>query len=209
MKKKSIWKKNSVFSIRLRNQSQALIQTLDELGKIAVFNLGRDYDLSNTSLRGEDVFFMCWVTKAIFHSEQITLEPKIEPCLTLDFPKQMISIGGGNHEVTFWEGTADERTIITYCGDPKYISTLITQKNGKNKMKYDEIHNSDYERTAHLEMDAVRAYPEFLERLNLCSEKKGNFDPMKEIVFQRSLGIECDIYLDIIGGRVPVAELGY
>jgi hypothetical protein len=209
MKKKSIWKKHSVFSIRLRNQSLALIQTLDELGKVAVFKLERDSILPNSILKKEDVLFMCWVTKAIFHSEQIVWESKMKACPDLTFPTQMISIAGGLGAATFWKGSAHERTILTYRGDPKYISTSVVQKNGQQKIKHDEINNGDYERVRDLEMDAVRSYPEFFERLNLCSEKDENFDPLKEIVFQRNLGLECATYLDIIGGRVPIAELGY
>lgn len=68
---------------------------------------------------------------------------------------------------------------------------------------------SDLQRRLHFSCVVPGAYPEFLERLKLCSEKKANFDPMKEIAFQRPLGPECITYVDIIGGRARLDEIGY
>lgn len=211
MKKRSIWKKNAVFSIKLSNGLYALIQTFDESGKIAVLNHFQASDNFSDMLPSHvDVLFMCWVTKNIFRCEQINPVIGLKPWPCQSFPEQFISLSGSTDEIVFWQGTENERKIITFSGEQaKYISTSTPQKSGLCKITYEEIDNAAYPHTAHLEMDAVRAYPEFLERLKLCSEKKANFDPMKEIAFQRPLGTECIKYVDIIGGRVRLDEIGY
>jgi hypothetical protein len=67
---------------------------------------------------------------------------------------------------------------------------------------------ADYDRYSDVELAHIRDYPEFNERLFLCSELECDFDPLKELVFDRSLDPICSNYVNIISGK-RLSECGY
>jgi hypothetical protein len=209
MKMRTIWKPNTVFSVSLREGYFCLVQTFETNSKLAVFNLFSNNEKWNDiELKNELVLFYCAIFKNFFQNKSITHRPDLRPCLNLSYPSQMISIGIQARKVILWEGTENQREIVTLGKSPNSICTSTIQ-GGKQVLEYTEIERSDYDQYRSLEVTTLRAYPEFNERLFLCAKLGKNYDPLKELAFDRTLVPECIDYIDLISGRRPNSELGY
>jgi hypothetical protein len=206
---RSIWKPNTVFSVSLRNGTYCLVQTFESKTRLAIFNPFRDNDVwSDVELKPEAVFFYCSVYKNFFQNGHITRRSEITPCLNLEFPARMISIGCVARKVQLWQDTQHQREVVILGNSPNSIcSTKLN--NGKIHLEYSEIERSEYNEYCSLEVTTLRSYPELNERLLLCSTLGKNYDPLKELAFDRPLCLECIDYIDLISGKRQISELGY
>lgn len=207
MKVRSVWRANSLFVVKLRNGKQALVQTFSSQPDIAVFNEFRshgEWEDFVPSMR--NVLFCCWAAKFFFQNDHIARLPGLKPAADIVFPDKMLA-PEGNRRACFWKGTDHEREVIV-PGESVLLRTNHV-KNGRHEPEYKKVKLTDFQRFASLELAALRIYPEFNERLNLCSELEANFDPLKEIVFHRPLDSSCRVYIDIISGKVRLDTLGY
>lgn len=59
------------------------------------------------------------------------------------------------------------------------------------------------------ELTNLASYPEFNERLFLCSKFKKNINPAKDMLFNKELPLAYKNYFNIVSGLVPIAQLGY
>lgn len=203
------WKENKLFSIKLRNGKYALMQMLSIKGWVAVFNVfSENNKWDNISLSKSDVLFMNFlISKTIFPKSETSVISNLEPVKGLEIPSIKIHVGDGTRTVKIWEGTPQEREILL-LGEGKNI---LKEENPDDRFdyKYSPIDIADYDKVKQYEMDDLRIYPEFNERLYLCSELNRNFDPVKELAFNRELDPICKTYIDIIGGKVLLSDLGY
>jgi hypothetical protein len=135
----------------------------------------------------------------------VHVQKNIEPVESVEFPETNIDIGGSSRKLTLWKGTADERSFLM-MGEGK---NSLREIKGRYLEDYTPIALRDYRAYADVELTNLRDYPEFNERLYLCSLKQKNFDPLKELAFNRPLGLECKTYIDIIAGKTRISGLGY
>lgn len=202
------FKDGTVFSIRLRNGSFALLQKIRD-GRFAVFNLFRERDeWSSDDVSSDNVLFYCVITKSVLQRSDVRHHKHVKGAGELVYPDFTINLSGGHRHITLWEGTANERTFLM-MGNGSYGVWRSVCLEGKIKEDYTLITIKDYDRYRHLELSNLRVYPEFNERLYLCSIFKCNIDPLKEIAFDRPLDPQCRVYVDIISGKVPLSDLGY
>ena len=59
------------------------------------------------------------------------------------------------------------------------------------------------------ELTNLYDYATFNERLLLCELFGRNVDPLREIAFNRPIPLEYRTYIDLIGGKTVLKELGY
>lgn len=203
------WKENKIVSIELKNGNHALFQMLSIKGWIAVFNC---FDFSNkwddVELIPDAILFKTYIiSKTIFPKSNLTVHKHLEPVKNVGIPQVRINTGFGSRKIKVWKNTSRERELIL-DGEG---NNLLKTENPKDKYNpdYTPLLLSDYEKVKQYELENLRIYPEFNERLWLCSELKMNFDPLKELAFNRLLDPICETYIDIISGKVLLKDLGY
>nr|WKN37246.1 hypothetical protein K4G66_00800 [Tunicatimonas sp. TK19036] len=201
------WKKDKVLSIKLRNGKYALFQMLEGKCQIAVFNSFQDQnDWKNTVLTKESVlFYTNIIPKSVLSRSEITVQKTVPPAIDLEFPKFQLNTGHGNRKIKIWKNTPYERELII-MGEG---SNLLAEERFENEIIYTSIEVKEYKKYRHLELENIRIYPEFNERLYLCSEMNKNIDPLKELAFDQDLDLRCQTYIDIISGKVRLESLGY
>lgn len=203
------WKVGRVFSIRLRNGHYALIQMLDARGEVAVFDMFRENDdWDGVKLSEGNVLFTGMVLRSVLKRSETRIHRDVVPVEGIEYETTRIHGGSGAREVVLWEGTPLERRFLTLGAGPKGICRM-REVNGVLREEFEPISNDDYARYEHLEMTALCDYPSFNERLYLCEYFGRNFDPGKEIAFDRPLDPECVTYVDIIAGKTLLKDLGY
>lgn len=206
------WKKATVFILALRNGDYGLFQMLQEKGRIAVFNHFRSADSwDHVSLNASSILFFAFATTAFFRRSAIRRVQEVTPVANLEYPAEdapRIDTGSGFRKLTFWPGTAYERTVLTMgTGENSLISW--TRKGLVIQEHVTPLPAADYDQHADSELTGLEDYPTLNERILLCRIFGRNFDPAKEIAFDRSLPVECTTYIDIIGGQVRLSKLGY
>ena len=203
------WRDGRIFSLQLRDGRYGLLQMLGKNGQVAVFNHFRNNDDWNgVKLDSEDVLFVCYLIKNDLSRSKINFQKNLSAVKGLSIPDLTINISGGFRQLKLWEGSDEERSLMM-MGDGNYGLYRTFRQHGQIKEEYTPITIEDYEKYKHLELSNLRGYPEFNERLYLCSILNRNFDPLKELAFNRPLDIKCKTYVDIIAGKVPISELGY
>lgn len=207
--KRIVWRDGRVFSLKLRNNKYALLQMLSKNGQVAVFNCFRDKDeWDDVRLSSRDVLFACYIVKTVLQKSNCNFHKSVRTVDDIEFPELSINISGGFRKLNIWGGSEYERTLMT-MGNGQYGLYRSYRENGQIKEEYTPISLDDYDKYTELELTNLREYPEFNERLYLCSILERNIDPLKEIAFEHSLDLECRTYIDIISGNVPISQLGY
>ena len=135
-----------------------------------------------------------------------TFHDSLKPIPNITFSNTWLSVGHGTRTVTFWKNTSHEREILLLgVGN----NLIMNQHPVTMECKYEPIEINDYNKVKNIELENLRIYPEFNERLLLCSEFEKDYDPLKEIAFNRELPLNTITYIDIIGGQIELKELGY
>lgn len=199
------WKENKLFTIKLRNGKYVLLQMLAKKGKIIAFNVFSDTNMFDVELSKKDVLFVTHVSfRSLIKNCEVCLVKDVSPLLGVEAPVFKISSGHQTRIITLWKGTEHERELLV-IGDG---NNLLVEKRELEELST-PISLNDYEKYKEFEMNALRVFPEFNERLLLCYKLKKNIDPSKEIAFNRELDPICGTYIDIISGKVRLSELGY
>ena len=200
-----------MFSLKLRNDKFVLAQKLEHFGLIWVYNYFNDQDCwESVSLKDTDALTVSYVTKAVL-KRSITRKvsgTEIIPLPDLKAPPFSISNGTGFRNKKFWENTDYEREILVMGGIQKQLRKR-ERVNGKIVDSYTDLSNDDYDSVSSYDMANIRAYPEFNERLYLSCEKGYNYDPLKEIAFDKVLDLDCLPFIDILSGKVEIEKFGY
>ena len=207
-----IWKENSVISIETRKGIFVLAQMLKEpfLMFYQIFSDGdrwENVDLSNTP-----TLFCKAVAKQFLKQSNIIKQPEISPNLSLKLPKYWIQTNPGNRKVNVWEGTEEEREIITLTETPggKLIEKDITKGGFQDyPIVMPSISLNDDKTIEAHETTSISLYPELNERLYLCNKLNRNIDPAKNINFDKAIPLDCTKYVDIVSGKIELSKLGY
>lgn len=184
-----------------------LLQTLESRAYVAIHREFRTVDdWSDYEASPDTVLFYCAIIKNVFQNDRIRRCKEAKLAQGLSFPELRISTEGTDR-ILLWAGTEQERNLVFYS---KRLS-LARQYNegGKWHVTTQPISLDDYHKYGNLELTTMRAYPELHERLALCADLGVNVDPLKEIAFRRELPVSFLRYVDIIGGKVELSQLGY
>ena len=203
------WKKDKVFSIELRDGTLAVLQMMNIKGRIAVLDVfSKTEDIADIKPSSLKVLFYAYILNDVLKRSIVKELKGGEPCQGLSFPSKLLSMGRGNRNLTLWKGEAEER-IVRVCGEGEPL-VVDTSNSFESYSIFDkQLEVATYDECAQFELKNLRCYPEFNERLYLCSKKKRNYDPLKEIAFTRPLDKDATVYIDIIGGKVQISDLGY
>ena len=207
MKIRSIAKANSLYSMRMRGGRFALLQTLESPVRVAVFKeFRRVDDWSDYLTSAEQVLFYCSVIKNVFQNDSMRRCKEGRVGVDLTSPAKRLS-SRGIEKIMIWPDTEHEREM--FSDGVAFSVEEQSRQDGVWHYEYVPISVSEYEQYKHLELNRLRAYPELNERIALCADFGRNVDPLKEMAFRRPLPFEYVRYMDIIGGRVRLSELGY
>ncbi|MDO5976588.1 hypothetical protein [Flavivirga jejuensis] len=203
------WKENQIVSIQLKDGNHALFQMLSIKGWIAVFNA---FDFNDKwegiNLTEDSILFKNFIiSKTIFPKSKTVIHKNIEPVKNIVIPEIKINTGTESRKIKVWENTPKEDELIIIGGGNNLLK--IENPNDKFNPEYRPIEIKDYDEVKQYELENLRIYPEFNERLWLCSRLKMNIDPLKELAFNRKLDPLCEDYIKIIGGKTKLEELGY
>ena len=203
------WKENQIVSIQLKDGNHALFQMLSIKGWIAVFNV---FDVNDKwegiNLTEDSILFKNFIiSKTIFPKSKTIIHKNIEPIKNIGIPEIKINTGASSRKIKVWENTPKEEELIIIGGG----DNLLKIENPKDifNLEYRPLSIKEYEEVKQYELENLRIYPEFNERLWLCSKLKMNIDPLKELAFNRELDPLCEDYIKIISGKTKLEELGY
>lgn len=205
------WGKDKLVSLRLRNGKYVLMQMLERKSQMIVFNIFAEGNhFEKTELKKEDILFITHINaRSILNTGiyEACIVKNINPLNGITYPSTQIATAnaGPARRIKLWEGTSIE-TEILFTGDG---NNSLETRGEDGVYQYTPIQNEDYHLYMEYEINGLSIYPEFNERLYLCSELGFNIDPSKELAFNRELDPICKTYIDIIGGKVRLSELGY
>ncbi len=197
-----------VFSVKLRNGWFAVLQMLRR-PNVAVFNEFRsEDDWDDIELDDGKVLFVCPVLRAFLKRSQLHFHTKIKPVQSIDVPEWTLNPQGAWENVTVWPGTPHERTVMTKGGEGGVGLYRSFCEPGNVGDEYVPVSLADYDLYLNIETAHLRDYPEFNERLFLCSELEYNIDPLKELMFRRPMDPICRPYIGIVSGE-RISKYGY
>ena len=203
------WKEGKVLSLKLRDDSWALLQMLKRKGDLAVFSYrSLDNQWSIGQLEKENFLFSCFTTKAVLKRSELALQSGIKGIERIQLPSSKIQAGDGFKKRAYWIGTDDEIEFICFGQESNSIRTERVE-NGRLCYDYRTIKNEEFDTYRHLELTSLRDYPEFNERIFLSLEAGHNIDPLKELIFDRPAKEEFKTYYKIISGKHRLDYLGY
>lgn len=205
------WKEDKVVSIALKDGVHVLAQ-MGPSPYLIIFNLFQENDKwDGITLEQDTVLFCHAVTRQFLKMSVISEKKDIAPLKNISFPKYWISENASSRKVKIWENTPDEMEFFTLGkGGASLIENDITVAGFKEtKVVEPSIEKDDKATIDKYETTSVSVYPEFNERLFLCSQYKMNIDPAKDLLFNRELPLSYKRYFQIVSGQVPLSELGY
>ena len=139
------WKKDRLFTIKLRNGHYALLQMLEPKGQIAAFDSFQDVDdWSGVRLTADRVMFTGTLLRSVTNRSVIAIHKNVVPVSGLEYAEDRIDIGGGFRTVTLWEGTEDERSFLM-MGEGKNCLRRIHWENDQPREEYSPISLDDFE----------------------------------------------------------------
>lgn len=206
-----IQRADRVISLRLRDGRFALMQILNSYGQLAVFNVFRAVDQwDDIELTSQDVLFTCCVIKSFFRQSDLFVHKEVKPLKGISYPEVTLNSLPEYRRVRLWENTPEQRETLIDGGEGKLgLHRSFRTEEGAAGDEFVPINLSDYSKYMTVQTSRLRGYPELNERILLCAQKGKDFDPLRELMFDRPLDIDCAVYVDIIGGRVLLSELGY
>ncbi len=217
-KKRLVWKKNRIVSVKLRNGVYALGQMWERKRMLLFKYFSKDNQWDNIKLSSDDVLFSCTPLKAFLKRSEIEIITSIKPLLDYKeptialisngsgFSKKVVEIGDYKREVfVYGDGTY---SIVEY--DPTdsknnthssgLYKTVI--KNNVDLYDYNEIKNLGF-------VSNLEDYPNLNERLYLCWLLGENINPNLDIDIGLPLEDYHRTYIDIISGDTNLSDLGY
>lgn len=151
------------------------------------------------------------VTKQFLKNSQLSYQVNLKPVKDIIYEKYWIQENPSSRMITLWADTKDQMTfIILGKGGASLIENDITQKGFKEHKTLIQIIKPDDNATIdQYELTNLASYPEFNERLFLCSQRRKNINPAKDLLFNRDIPLAYKKYFEIVSGLVPIKKLGY
>lgn len=202
------WRENKLISLKLRNGKYVLLQWLSSSTYVSVFNIYSNDDVwTDIILNEQDILFtVAFVSKSVLKNSTVREVTEIEPLKNVNIPQKWINVGEGFTKHDLWTGTEDEVSVLV-TGEGNNL--LVEWDNNPSEKSYKLLNIAEYEKVKNIELENLHIYPEFNERILLCSELNMNVNPLKDIAFSRKLSAEYKTYLKIISGKALLADLGY
>ncbi len=205
------WKKNQVFSVKLRQDIWAIGQMLDS-PFILTFNVFKSKnDWGEIDLKHAPTLFCCSVLKQFFTQSETQLL-QVNPIIDYSPPKVWIKRFIGNRMFSYTISSTEKIEFITAGGDPGGL--LIEYDIEKGGYQGEKVLNPDISLSSDeiidkFEMQMIWNYPHLNERLFLCYKLGKNVDPFKDVSFGRPMRPEYYDWLRMLGQKVTPESLGY
>jgi hypothetical protein len=208
IKKTIRWKKDKIFSLKLRSNRYCLIQMLEVKGQIAVFNIFKDDNLwKGVKVTQLNVLFTTHILDSVLKRSNVEVVKEVMPVEGVIFETTRVDSGTGYQTVTFWEGSENE-TSCEIEGNELLLQRIVTE-NGSLKEYVEKIELSEKDKYYGLEMTHLGDYPALNERLYLCDQLNCNYDPLREIAFHKVLNIESLPFVRMLSRDAMISEYGY
>ncbi|MEZ0611498.1 hypothetical protein ACAW74_23505 [Fibrella sp. WM1] len=206
-----IWKEGKVISIRTRGENYVLAQMGIEPYLIIFKLFSKDDKWVKIRLDSKYVLFSHPVTRQFLKKSTINEQKHIDPLKDFKLPTRWIKEDMSSRSVVIWPGTANQIELILFGEHGASLIEYDANKPGfqEEKIVMKTISLDDVESIESHELRNISIYPEFNERLYLCSQFGENVDPYKDLLFGRDLPLDYKKYFQIISGTVPLSELGY
>ncbi|MDM1352060.1 hypothetical protein HX014_15765 [Myroides marinus] len=200
-----IWKEGKFVSIETRKGLYVLAQmTLDIY--LVVYNVFReDENWSENDL--VDLEILCFVPVVRqFLQKSVISNLKYKKEVPLELPKYWLKTDNISQKRRLYEKTEQE-VEINLLGLGKYlIFNDVNDRSNFDRPIVQIVDFNDNDIIDKYEVTNIRMYAEFNERLYLCYKLGKNVDPLKDLVFNRNIPIEYEVYLKIISGKITEEE---
>ncbi|MDK7374229.1 hypothetical protein RP300_01306 [Oligella urethralis] len=193
------WKKGTVISIEAREDICFLAQMMEEpfLYFFDIYNDSHEWKIS--SLENTNTLFCVPVVHKFLKDSHVK-KMDIVGNSTLQFPSRWIQRNFESQMYTIWEGTDDEMTFAMSKPGGVLVERTLTTK-PQDFIVIKEINNNEDSIIDSHELTSLRTYPELNERLYLSYLFGKNVDPLKDIMFQRTMKKEYKVYMQIFTGK--------
>lgn len=200
------WKENKVISIETRRNVFVLAQMIQS-PYLIVYNAFRDKDnWDDIDLRNVPVLLCTAVTRQFISNSNVVTQ-RISPVIHNNLPKYWIAPFPESRRIKVWEDTPDEREFFIIGEGGSLIERDIMQKGFDNsKVIAPSISFNDDKTIDGYELNKIRIYAEFNERLYLCHLLEKNVDPDKDLIFNRDIPKAYKAYIGIISGTLAKEE---
>ena len=203
-KTKSVrWKSGQVISIETRDGVFVLAQ-MGPSPFLVIFSHFRDSDndWGTVRLNQASVLFCRPVTRQFLRHSTIRVVTEVLPLTPVSYPNAWIDGGGESRRVTLWAGTSDELSFFVIGkGGGRLVHNDITVPGFKEQpVIMESIPASDIATIEGHELTSIAVYPEFNERLYLCSRSGCNVDPDKELLFDQEMPLAYKRFFQIRAG---------
>jgi len=210
--KRITWKKDTIISIALKDNTYCLAQMLQE-PYLCLFNLfSKDNKWDDITINQSDILFIKPVVRAFLKSGSVEKKTNIKPLENIEVPTRWIKTFAGSMKIDLWENTEDEISFIHLAqkkGAMLVENSFDTQNRPIENTIINSINLEDNQTIKNHEINSLSIYPELNERLYLCYIHKQNIDPMKMIAFNKEVPLFCKEYIKAISGKYTIEELGY
>ncbi|UVD80147.1 hypothetical protein NWE55_02310 [Myroides albus] len=200
-----VWKEGKFISIETRKGLYVLAQMTLNIYLVVYNNFRFDENWEESDLSNLEVLCCVPVTRQFIQKSTITnLKFKIE--LPLNLPKYwLISDHISNKRIIF-ENTKNEIEVLLLGLGENLIYDDIKDRSNFDRPIVQKVAFNDNDIIDKYEVTNIRIYAEFNERLYLCYKIGKNVDPLKDLIFNRDIPIEYEVYLKIISGKITEEE---
>lgn len=199
------WKRNKILSIETRTGLYVLARMLEEpyllfYNKFKTEQIWGESDFVNTP-----VLFCTAVAREFLNSSNIVVQKKIKNEEYGKANRYWIHSSNVYRTIKLWEGTKNEIVFSAMGHGGKLIEDDPYNPKGvgeNEKIIQFEIDFSDNETIDKYDLDYILFYPNLNERLYLCYKWGKNIDPLKDIVFDREIPLDYEVYFRLYAGEM-------
>lgn len=196
-----IWKENRILSIETRKGLFVLAQMIKE-PNLLFFNIFsknqhfKDFEFIDT--KDLPILFYSAVAREFINSSNIVILKNIIGIERRELNFIRIKTESIFRKIKIWKGT-DKETELLIMGKGGFLINKNPYLNNsiEDEIVIQKIEDSDDLTIEKAELDRILFYPLLNERLFLCYKFNKNVDPLKDLVFNREILEEYDVYIKL------------
>jgi hypothetical protein len=202
-----IWKDGHVISVETRTGLYALAQMSREPYLLFFNAFSNDDRWDGVDLASTPILFCQAVTRQFLIHSNVAKRPEIKPLVVTELPTRWIhsTIKFKPRKASIWQGTTHERTLLTHDGAALVEKDVLRHKGGPyahpsgvfDRIVIESIDPKDDATIDAHELTSLGVFAATNERLYLCHTFGRNVDPEKDLLFDRDMPIDYDVYFDV------------
>ncbi|MCD8455103.1 hypothetical protein G1K75_12455 [Tenacibaculum finnmarkense] len=203
------WKENKILSIETRKGLYVLAQMIAEPYLVFYNTFNTNQDWGNVDLENIPVLFHTAVAREFLNFSNITTIKSIKANKKEDLNPKRIKTESIYRNVKTWEGT-DKEIDFLIKGEGGILiekSPYVNVSFGEEKVlkhKIDAIHDSELIDDS--ELERILFSPGLNERLFLCYKYGKNVDPLKDLIFNRDIPLDYEVYIKLYADKMTEKE---